>query len=88
MLDGASHHKVTHSIPEGALVEIIEGANAGARLWITAQCDTSEGADPLYYLGLKSGVQRLVASQRQIRIIHDPDPIVDEAINDNQTEAC
>ena len=86
MLDGASHHKVTHHIPEGALVEIIAGPNAGVRLWVIEQCPTDSDASPLYHLGV--GKPIVIQAENNLRIIHDPDPIIDEAINDNQTEAC
>lgn len=80
--------KTTHRIPEGALVEIIDGPNAGARLWVTVQCSTAEKSHPLYYLGLKNGQHRVVASERQLRIIHDPDPVLDESIHAGDMEGC
>lgn len=88
MTDG----KVTHSIPVGALVEVTEGLNAGVRLWVVRHEKPAPPA--LYRLGTKSelpGVQTVLPdyfTEGRLRVIHDPDPILDEAINCNQTEAC
>lgn len=84
--------KVTHHIPVGSLVEVISGLNAGIRLWVVRHEKPCPPA--LYRLGTKSelpGTQMVLGdyfTEDRLRVIHDPDPIVDEAINCNQTESC
>ena len=84
--------KATHGIPVGSLVEVTEGLNAGIRLWVVRHEKPCPPA--LYRLGTKSelpGTQMVLGdyfTEDRLRIIHDPDPVLDESIHAGDMEGC
>ena len=98
MLDGASHDKLTHSIPVGALVELGSNAlNAGVRVWVMGHT-WGDRDKPLYKLGLKYDLgdgedhYRVVMdggfAEHELRVISVPDPILDEVMHAGDMEGC